>query len=215
MGGDLRATPMGREIDAKLPTVMHRNVRLFVTGLFVTVALMSPRPAHAQTAAGFERPTALPPLGRDPVSSADTTAVVMNPAVLAFMPGAELRWTGMFMSENSTLPQQGHAIGLGFPIPFLRLGTALRVDMINPPNSANYPEYQLLSWGMGIRLTDARRSALPGSTRTPNRSRFMASTPGRLATPRDPGRRSALVSGAERSMRRYRRADTDWTQRSR
>ncbi len=155
MGGDLRATPMGREIDAKLPTVMHRNVRLFVTGLFVTVALMSPRPAHAQTAAGFERPTALPPLGRDPVSSADTTAVVMNPAVLAFMPGAELRWTGVFMSENSTLPQQGHAIGLGFPIPFLRLGTALRVDLINPPNSANYPEYQLLSWGMGIRLTDA------------------------------------------------------------
>jgi len=111
--------------------------------------------AQALNLEGFQRPTALPPLGRDSVGTVDTTAVVTNPALLAFLPGAELRWTGVFMSEQSKLPQQGHAIGLGFPIPFLRLGTALRVDLINPPNAADYSSYELLNWGMGIKMTDA------------------------------------------------------------
>ena len=50
---------------------------------------------------------------------------------------------------------------------FLRLGTALRIDLVNPPNAANYPSiqfqpytapypsYQLLNWGVGFKLTDA------------------------------------------------------------
>jgi protease IV len=134
--------------------VKHRPIRLIVAGLALSVTFASPRLAVAQ-AAGFYRPTALPPLGRDPVGTVDTTAVVNNPAVLAYLPGAELRWTGVFMTEQSTLPQQGHAIALGFPIPFLRLGTALRLDLIDPPNAAYYPSYQLLNWGMGIKLTDA------------------------------------------------------------
>lgn len=103
----------------------------------------------------FDRPNALPAPGRDAVGTADTTAVVANPAVLAFQPGAELRWTGVFLHEQSQLPQQGHAFALGFPIPFLRLGTALRVDLVNPPAGSGYPAYQLLNWGAGIKLSDA------------------------------------------------------------
>jgi len=134
---------------------MHRSFRLYTAGLALTAALLSPQLAKAQVPGGFERPTALPPLGRDPVGTVDTTAVVTNPALLGFLPGAELRWTGVFMSEQSTLPQQGHAIAFGFPIPFLHMGTALRLDLINPPNAVGYPSYELLNWGAGIRLGDS------------------------------------------------------------
>lgn len=119
----------------------------------MTAALGFSQPAGAQSA--FDRPNAVPAPGRDAVSTVDTTAVVMNPAVLAFLPGAELRWTGVFLNERSQLPQQGHAFALGFPIPFLRLGTALRVDLVSPPTGSAYPAYQLLNWGAGIKLTDA------------------------------------------------------------
>jgi protease IV len=135
---------------------MHSTFRPRVAGIAIAAALLTPQFAKAQfQPEGFQRPTALPPLGRDPVGTVDTTAVVSNPAVLGFLPGAELRWTGVFQSEQSTLPQQGHAIAFGFPIPFLRLGTALRLDMINPPSASAYASYDLLSWGAGIRLTDS------------------------------------------------------------
>lgn len=132
---------------------MPSSIRTLGNGLLITAALGFAQRAGAQSA--FDRPNALPAPGRDAVGTADTTAVVMNPAVLAFLPGAELRWTGVFLSEQSQLPQQGHAFAVGFPIPFLRLGTALRVDLVNPPDHANYPSYQLLNWGAGIKLTDA------------------------------------------------------------
>ena len=153
MRNKLRTPPRSNTNRSKLLTVKHRCPRLFGIGLLAGVALLSPGLARAQS--GFKRPTALPALGRDPVGTVDTTAVVTNPALLAFLPGAELRWTGVFLNEKSTLPQQGHAFAFGFPIPFLRMGTALRVDLINPPNSADYPSYQLLNWGAGFKLTDA------------------------------------------------------------
>jgi protease IV len=132
--------------------VMRPSIRILGTGLLMTSALTLSQRAAAQSA--FDRPNAIPAFGRDAVGTSDTTSVVMNPATLAFLPGAELRWTGVFLNEQSQMAQQGHAFGLGFPIPFLRLGTALRVDLINPPNASGYPAYQLLNWGAGIKLTD-------------------------------------------------------------
>jgi protease-4 len=129
------------------------SIRTLSTGLLITAALGFSQRVGAQTA--FDRPNALPAPGRDAVGTADTTAVVTNPAVLGFLPGAELRWTGVFLNEQSQLPQQGHAFALGFPIPFLRLGTALRVDLVSPPTGSGYPAYQLINWGAGIKLTDA------------------------------------------------------------
>lgn len=132
---------------------MFRSVRhLGYTG-FLALACFWSASASAQSV--FQRPNALPAPGRDAVGSTDTTAVVMNPAVLGFLPGAEFRWTGVFLNESSQLPQQGHAFALGFPIPFLRLGTALRVDFVNPPDSSGFPSYQLLNWGAGVRVSDA------------------------------------------------------------
>ncbi len=141
------------EIEAKLRAVMRPSIRILGTGLLMASALTLSQRVSAQSI--FDRPNALPAFGRDAVGTSDTTGVVMNPAVLAFLPGAELRWTGVFLNEQSQLPQQGHAFGVGFPIPFLRLGTALRVDLVNPPNASGYPAYQLLNWGAGIKLTDA------------------------------------------------------------
>ena len=139
---------------------MTRPFRLHVASVAAALTLSLSQYASAQLSPdGFQRPSALPALGRDPVGTVDTTAVVANPAVLGFLPGTELRWTGVFQSEQSTLPQQGHAIAFGFPIPFLRMGTALRLDLINPPNAARsaigYSSYDLLSWGAGIKLSDS------------------------------------------------------------
>ena len=134
---------------------MRSTIRFLGTGLLLTSALAFSKQASAQSPSPFERPNAIPAFGRDAVGTADTTAVVMNPAVLAFLPGAELRWTGVFLKEQSDWGQQGHAFAVGFPIPFLRMGTALRVDLISPPSSSQMPSYQLLNWGAGIRVTEA------------------------------------------------------------
>ncbi len=63
-----------------------------------------------------DQPTRLPALGRSAVSDDDSTALVVNPANLGFLPREELRWTGMFLNENATASYQGHAFALAFPI---------------------------------------------------------------------------------------------------
>ena len=93
--------------------------------------------AHAQFPS--DQPTRLPALGRSAVSDDDSTALVVNPANLAFIPGAELRWNGMFLNEDSTASYQGHAFSTAFPIQFLRLSTGLRLDIVSPPRLSDYP----------------------------------------------------------------------------
>jgi len=107
----------------------------------------------AQAQQGYLRPGTLPTIGRDPVSTRDSTAVVMNPALLAFVPGAELRWSSQFLDERSRMPTQGHAIGVAFPLSFLDLGLAARLDLIDPPAAAAARRYQVLTLGMGFKTS--------------------------------------------------------------
>jgi protease-4 len=99
----------------------------------------------------------LPELGRSVAGSDDSTALVLNPANLAFLPASELRWTGTFLREDAAVPWQGHAFALAFPLPF-SLATGVRLDFVDPPNrsgvSAGLTEdanYTWLSWGLALR----------------------------------------------------------------
>lgn len=118
----------------------------------------------------IRRPGPLPALGRSVASDDDTTALVLNPANLAFMPAAELRWSSVYLDENTSVPWQGHAVALGFPLPLVPLATGLRFDMIDPPGGAAsfapYPNpgrstdrfatnnYQWLTWGLALGSSD-------------------------------------------------------------
>lgn len=117
----------------------------------------------------IRRPGPLPALGRSVASDDDTTALVLNPANLAFMPAAELRWSSIYLNKNDSVPWQGQAIALGFPLPLVPLATGLRFDLVDPPTAAgrvsSYPamglpnrfasaNYQWLTWGLAIHSSD-------------------------------------------------------------
>lgn len=124
------------------------------TLLLSLLALGATEQANAQNPS--ERPVPLPAYGRSLVGNDDSTALVQNPANLAFLPGSEVRWTGGFLKESATTPGQGHAIGFAFPFGFIPVATGLRFDMINPPSTASDDmfdrsvSYQWLTWGLAM-----------------------------------------------------------------
>lgn len=97
----------------------------------------------------------LPELGRSVASTDDSTALVLNPANLAFLPGSELRWTGTFMPEDVAVPWRGHAFALAFPLPF-SLSAGVRLDLVDPPDlDGPSSDYQWLTWGLALRSSRA------------------------------------------------------------
>ena len=132
---------------------------LLASGLLAS-GLLAPLRASAQFPA--DQPTRLPALGRSAVSNDDSTALVVNPANLGFMPAAELLWNGQFLNEEATATYQGHAFSLAFPIPFLSLATGLRLDIVSPPGAAarqlfgvQSARYEWLTWGLAYRPSNA------------------------------------------------------------
>jgi len=101
-----------------------------------------------------DRPTPLPPFARSVVTNEDSTALVHNPANLALLPGADLRWQAVFLDEAAGVPYQGHSIGLAVPVSELDFGVAMRLDFVNPPVGdpparwGDDSRYQWLSMGM-------------------------------------------------------------------
>jgi protease-4 len=135
----------------------HSSRRRGLVWLSLGAVWFAARAAAAQVFPDGQ-PTRLPALGRSAVSDDDSTALVVNPANLAFLPGSELRWTGMFLNENATAPYQGHAFALAFPIPFLSLSTGLRLDIVTPPRAASNllfgdggARYEWLTWGLAFK----------------------------------------------------------------
>lgn len=102
------------------------------------------------------RPTPLPAFGRSVVGNADSTAIVQNPANLAFLPGAELRWTGAFLDEDAPAATQGHALAFALPLGFLPISTGIRLDMVHPTSQVTDDtlgrsyNYQWLTWAMAM-----------------------------------------------------------------
>src|SRR6185295_4733718 len=92
-----------------------------------------PAPSRAQ--APVVQQERLQEFGRSVAGTDDSTALVLNPANLAFLPSSELRWTGTFLREDAQVPWQGHAFALAFPLPF-SLATGVRLDFVDPPNQS-------------------------------------------------------------------------------
>jgi protease-4 len=141
----------------RLPLRYQRRDRRRYPGRYalpLALALVS-APSSAQ--APLIQQQRLPELGRSVASSDDSTALVQNPANLAFLPASELRWTGTFLREDAEVPWQGHAFALAFPLPF-SLATGLRLDFVDPPRSSGVSagltedaNYTWLSWGVALR----------------------------------------------------------------
>ncbi|HVW25723.1 MAG TPA: signal peptide peptidase SppA [Polyangiaceae bacterium] len=108
--------------------------------------------ARSATAAPVPvEPERLPALGRSVAGTDDTTAILLNPANLAYQTGPELRWQAIYLHGDQTAPWSGHALSVGFRLPF-SFGTAFRLDFINPPQHAFgglSSNYEWLTWGLG------------------------------------------------------------------
>ncbi len=129
-----------------------RALRATAVWLGVSTLLGTFTSASAQTS-GRDQVQRLPEFGRPLVSVEDSTAIVVNPANLAFMRGTELRWTGLFLNKDTEVPYSGHAVGLAVPIPFINVAAGVRLDMLNPPSSLNdaaLESYRWLSWALAI-----------------------------------------------------------------
>jgi|GEM_PF-4263251 len=120
----------------------------------LALSALLPTSATAQTVE-LMRPLPLPAMGRSLVGNGDSTALVQNPANLAFLPGYELRWTGAFLNEDAEASSQGHAVAAAFPL-WKGAATGFRFDMINPTNRASDLllgesfNYQWFTWGLGM-----------------------------------------------------------------
>jgi protease-4 len=94
---------------------------------------------------------AVPDPGKGITNSDDSSAVALNPANLAFMPGPELRFNVLWTGDTSPLPNRGESFSFGVPIgPF---ATGLRLDLLSPPGSAPLPYlagYRWVRWGLAL-----------------------------------------------------------------
>lgn len=124
-------------------------------GLALAAIVLLTRSASAQAVV---RPDRLPAFGRSIAGTDDSTALVLNPANLAFLPSYEFRWQGSYLKDDLVQPYQGHAFSFAFPLPF-RLATGLRLDLVNPPVGAFGPgsadNYQWLTWGLAFAPTES------------------------------------------------------------
>ncbi|MDF3066727.1 MAG: Protease [Polyangiaceae bacterium] len=136
---------------------MIRSTAAFSLGLAFALSLAPPARAQFPT----EQPTRLPALGKSAASNDDSSALVQNPANIAFIPASELRWSSVYLNEGSRAAWQGHAFGFAFPIPFLNASTGLRVDLMAPPTGGagtlfrSDGVYQWITWGLAIKASNS------------------------------------------------------------
>ena len=137
---------------------MTRNRAITIALTLATSSLFS---ASAGAQFPANQPTRLPALGKSSVSNDDSSALVQNPANIAFLPASELRWSSVYLNEQARVPWQGHALAFAFPIPFLNASTGLRVDLLSPPDGGAGPlfgndeAYQWVTWGLAIKPSDS------------------------------------------------------------
>jgi len=94
--------------------------------------------------------------GRTVASEDSAESLVLNPANLAFLPAAELRWTGTFCPDTDKV-NCGHAFDLAAPLPF-GLSTGVRVDYIPASTNGGFPfagyAYAWGTWGVAYKFSD-------------------------------------------------------------
>lgn len=85
--------------------------------------------------------------GRSVASDDTAQAIVVNPANLAFLPAAEVRWTWVQCPDQVVKVGCGHAWEAATPL-FLGLSTGLRLDLVQPPWGG--PEASAVQPGVGV-----------------------------------------------------------------
>lgn len=117
--------------------------------------------------AGDPFPTRAEPIfspGRNAASEDGSDAITLNPANLGFIPGAELRWTGVRCPDDAKKAGCGHAFGFAMPL-LWNISTGLRFDVVQPPWGAEqsvgvgFPlrgyDYDWATWAVGVGLSDS------------------------------------------------------------
>jgi len=97
--------------------------------------------------------------GRSVAGEDSAEALVLNPANLANMPGAEARWTGVRCPDTRRVAC-GHALEFATPL-IWGISSGLRLDYVMPPggpSGAGFPfngiDYTWLTWGVGYKWSD-------------------------------------------------------------
>ncbi|MBW2459868.1 MAG: signal peptide peptidase SppA, partial [Deltaproteobacteria bacterium] len=88
----------------------------------------------------------------------DASAIYRNPANLAFLPGAEARFTLIHTGDDSPIPNRGYSLDMA--VPFWVLATGMRIDWMHPTTSAPPPyahfgsghNYEWVRWGNAVQL---------------------------------------------------------------
>ncbi|MDP9036059.1 MAG: signal peptide peptidase SppA [Myxococcota bacterium] len=101
--------------------------------------------------------------GRSVASDDTSQAIVNNPANLAWLPAAELRWTWVHCPDAAAKVGCGHAWEAATPLLF-GISTGFRLDLVQPPWGATsgvgvgFPyrgyDYVWATWGLASRLGD-------------------------------------------------------------
>jgi protease-4 len=117
-------------------------------------ALLAPD-AWAQSAL---RPTVtVPDPGKGLASADDSSAIVVNPANLAWLPAPELRWTFAWTGDDVSRPIRGSAWSLAAPLWLFASG--LRFDLMAPSVAAPAPfgpsVHGFARWSLAVRSGDA------------------------------------------------------------
>ncbi len=140
----------------QLPAFSRPSISRF---LLMLASVCAANTASGQNA--VQRPEPLPAMGRSLVSNSDSTALIQNPANLAFLPAFEARWTGYFMGRDSEVATSGNSLGFALPFGVIPLATGLRLDLMAPPNAAAQQmqgesfNYQWLTWGTSFGRPEA------------------------------------------------------------
>ncbi|EYF04051.1 signal peptide peptidase SppA [Chondromyces apiculatus] len=98
----------------------------------------------------------VPDPGRSIAGGGDASAIAVNPANLAFLPGAEARWMWVRPGSGSPIPTGGHSFSAAVPIAMV--STGLRLDLMDPPDAAPAPfdeTWRWIRWGLAVRAGDA------------------------------------------------------------
>lgn len=135
---------------------MKRFPCLLRLSLLASVSALSATLAHDGLAQELAAPEAraqrVPEPGRAAASSDDSSALVVNPANLTFMPGGEFRWNWVRTGHESTQSARGHSFAFAGAFPF-GLGSGIRLDFMRPPTRAAEPyssPYTWLTWGLSF-----------------------------------------------------------------
>ncbi|HVK66058.1 MAG TPA: S49 family peptidase, partial [Polyangium sp.] len=125
---------------------MKKLSALALGGLALAALTTPSSDLHAQSAY-------VPAPGRPVAAGDDASSIAYNPANLAFLPGAELRWT-MAQAGAGAGTTNGHAFDLGLP-PLLGLSTGLRVDLLDVTTPLGAAASQRwLRWALATNLGD-------------------------------------------------------------